>query len=62
MGGGGTEAAGEISVKEKSGKTTARIDGGTASSYSAMAERTGDIVLQDAVGDEVASLKGHGWC
>ena len=40
MGGGGTEgAAGEISVKEKSGKTTARIDGGTASSYSAMAGR-----------------------
>ena len=59
VGGGGTEgAAGEISVKEKSGKTTARIDGGTASFILGDGGQTGDIVLQDAVGDEVASLKG----
>ena len=59
VGGGGTEgAAGEISVKEKSGKTTARIDGGTASLILGDGGQTGDIVLQDAAGDEVASLKG----
>jgi hypothetical protein len=58
-GGGGTEgASGEISVKEKSGKTTARIDGGRASLTLGDGGQTGDIVLRDAGGDEVANLSG----
>jgi hypothetical protein len=56
VGGGG--APGAVSVKEKSGKTTARIDGGKASLILGDGGQTGDISLRDATGDEVASLGG----
>ncbi len=59
VGGGGTEgAAGAISVKEKSGKTTVRVDGGKASLILGDGGQTGDIALRDGAGNEVASLTG----